>query len=339
MFYVGRGTGRRMNRHFSESSLQYNVNPHKSSTIKKCKQNGWKCYGKKLATDLTLEEAKELEQLILDDDCIFDQLTNIIRTAYGGQTSYGSDSPLSLLDEESVAEIKWLVENTECAQKQLAIKYEVSTQAICDIINERNWIRVEPSKPESIPKPNKLGMTKKQVAEAKWLVKNTDASQKDIGDLYDVTSYTISCIKTGKRYTDVKPCKPQEVSLDSKKTYKLSGEEVSEIKWLLNNTKFTQKSVAKHYDVKSQTISEINVGKIHEDVKSCKPQPIPDLKKPKKPALSKKEAGEIKYLLEESDMTQSEIGERFGVSRKTVSSINCGYTYQDVPAISTDICN
>lgn len=46
--------------------------------------------------------------------------------------------------------------------------------------------------------------------------------------------------------------------------------------------------------------------------------------------LDEQKVVEIKWLLKHSNLTQKAIGERFGVTRKLINRINCGYTWVHV---------
>jgi len=107
LFYIGRGCNRRMNYHFHKSKLDSKnpINPYKNNLIKKCLENNCECYPKKLYDNLTLNKAKELEKFILNDDQIFNELTNISQSAHGGLNEIGEECDHSKLTSEKARHI------------------------------------------------------------------------------------------------------------------------------------------------------------------------------------------------------------------------------------------
>lgn len=334
LFYVGRGRDQRLKYHFQEARLnsQDPVNPYKNNVIKKCQENNWKCYPEKLYDNLTLDEAKELEQFILNNDKLFKQLTNLSQSAHGGSDAVGEEHIHSKLKNKQVKHIKWLFENKNKLQYKIAEYYNISKQVLSDIKHNRSWKHITPKKPEEIPdiseiKENKVSRQIK--SEIKWLLQNTQAPQKEIAEKYKISCGPVSEINCNpKKFNHLDPSKPDSIPQNKKKTAFLTDQEASKIKWLSQNTDYTQKSIGKKYNISHQTVADIKHEKIHEQIKPEKPDNTKNLKKSN--YLQEKAIAEIKWLLNNTNLTQSEIGSLFNVHRKTVSSINCQKSYKEV---------
>jgi len=145
VFYVGRGTGDRMYQHFGKE-LRRDTNGHKNAVIRKCRENGIKCEARKLFSGLTKTEAVRTEQALLD--CLFEVLTNKSKNASDGGAEIsdtGSECWSTELTEQEVAEINWLLENSDKTQKEIANRYDCASSTVSDIKNGYNWQHVDES--------------------------------------------------------------------------------------------------------------------------------------------------------------------------------------------------
>lgn len=95
-----------------------------------------------------------------------------------------------------------------------------------------------------------------------------------------------------------------------------------EVKYLLKNTKLSQKEIAKQLDIARSTVTMINIGANHFDEKE--EYPIRNWGKDK-PSPHK----EIKKALKESELTIIEISKLFNVSKDVVYRINKGKAYKE----------
>jgi len=93
----------------------------------------------------------------------------------------------------------------------------------------------------------------------------------------------------------------------------------------------SKKSIGKKYNISGQTASEIKHEKIHQKVNPKKPSNTEKLKKSN--YIQENTIGQIKWLLNNASVTQSEIGTIFNVHRKTVSAINCEKRYQNIKPV------
>lgn len=328
LFYIGRGQGRRMNKHFG--SLKNDTNDYKCNVIKKCRRNSWDCYPIKLVENLSKDEAKELEQFILQDNDIFSELTNISQSCHGGTDKIGEDFCGSKLINKEASEIKWLLHNTDCIQKDIAREYNISPQVLSDIKHERSWKHIDPEKADNynnIKTIEDIFLSTREKQEIKWLLENTQLSQKKIEEKYNTTS-PVSDINVGKVGKNLDPKKPDQIPKGQKQTFKLSKQEAAEIKWLLENTKLKNTPIGDHYNVTSTTVWEIDDNRIHKDVQPQQPDKTPNGEK-HEPNL-KELVPEIKWYLENTNLPQKEIGNKFGFCRKTISSINCEKRYPNL---------
>jgi hypothetical protein len=107
------------------------------------------------------------------------------------------------------------VRGEEMTLMQLSRRYKLSYGMISHRYNvgDRGEKLIEPARrgikrngEKPIRKLTKL--TKLGIAEIKWLLNNTELSQKVIGERYGVTQIMVSRIKTGKAHCGIEPKKP-----------------------------------------------------------------------------------------------------------------------------------
>lgn len=80
-FYIGKGTGYRIDEHFT--SARKGNNTYKDNKIEKLKNKGKTPFGVKLVENLTNKEALQLEQKVLRKDKVFSEVTNLTRGGEG----------------------------------------------------------------------------------------------------------------------------------------------------------------------------------------------------------------------------------------------------------------
>lgn len=100
--------------------------------------------------------------------------------------------------------------------------------------------------------------------------------------------------------------------------------EVEQIKYLLKNTKLSNLEIARTFNYSRSAIQRINDGIIWND---------DNLEYPIRPegtyTFLKERADKIKFDLINTNLTQIEIGKKYGVGRTTITAINQGQNYYD----------
>lgn len=112
---------------------------------------------------------------------------------------------------------------------------------------------------------------------------------------------------------------------------RLQKEEAQEIKWLAQNTNLSQKTIASNYEsIKDPAnVSHIKRGKNWAGIQPKKPEKIPDGGKSRY-YIKKKQAAQIKWLAENTNMSKTEIAKKLDTTRGRIRRITNGYTFEDV---------
>lgn len=362
-FYVGKGTGRRMRNHFAPSALERET--HKTRKIRKLQREGYEPYGRKLLEGVSNELACFVEGELIDKH--YDDLTNYCRAGEPrwsegmpeeirqkikertpspkGRTmpegfgermrvlQRGTNAGNSKLSGQEAAEIKWYLECADFRFKKatLAAVYGISPVTVANIQSGHAWEYLDPEKPEQISeivRGSQGQLRKKEAAEIKWLAQQSYKA-RDIAEEYGVGTGAISPIKHGENFGDVEPQKPDPIPDGLSKGWThMSEEKAAEVKWL-GQQGYKHGEVGEEYGVTQSTVSGIARGEDREGVEPMKPTPVPDHLSPSRKLL-KHEAREIKYLAIDSDKTQREIAEIYGVNSSVVSRIKRGKRWPDI---------
>jgi len=274
-FYVGKGNGRRISKHFIPSNLQ--ANTHKTYKIRSIEDSGYEPYGEKLLVGVSDELACFVEGELIDKH--YDDLTNYCR---GGEPRWSKGMPkevrqkirenTSSLQEQEVAEIKWLAQ-ANYRQSDIAKVYGVGVGAISPIKHNKNFSSVEPQKPE--PLPDGLGkgwtqLSKKEASEVKWLSQRK-YRRTSIADIYSISANHVYRIKVGESYRNLEAERPQSIP-DSLDKTGLTDTDIGEIKYLSRESDLTQSKIASQYNVNQSQVSRIKRGKRHSSVTKKKPK-------------------------------------------------------------------
>lgn len=227
-FYIGKGKGSRMYDHFQNYRLDEENNGcrnlHKTRKIKKLKRNNKNPYAKKIMKNLTEEEAYELEKFIIKEVGL-DNLTNI---RDGGQRApnYWSGKSRSdetkrklsqahmgkSLSEEHKNKISEALsgENNPNYDRSYGkdFRNKVSESLTGRDLSEEHKRNI--GKANTGEKHNMSKLSKKEVGEIKWLIKNSELSQKDISNKYSITQANVSSIKREETWSHVKLKKPNK---------------------------------------------------------------------------------------------------------------------------------
>lgn len=270
VYYVGKGQGRRIERHFDKYRLEKVIsNPHKSNKIKSLKKKGYTPKNCKsvVVSELYNNKAYELEEFIIKE-IGRENLTNCNLGKKGriGQTSVG-------LTKDDVAEIRWLIKNTNLTASQIGNIFDYSESVIKMIREERSWAYVDPVRPVMpLPKRKKYQkdikrngsvLEEKDVAEIRWLTNKNKHSHSFLADIYDTSTSVVSQIAARQSWKDVPPEKPKKIPEPNKVT--LNRWAKSEIKWLALNSDMTQEEIGSVYGVDQGYVSNLKNGNLYSE--------------------------------------------------------------------------
>lgn len=113
-----------------------------------------------------------------------------------------------------------------------------------------------------------------KVAEMKWLAANTSLRNSDIEKHYGISSSFLSAILKGKQWKHVLSRKPKTANTELERISKIRSEKernISEVKWLVQNTSMKQKEISQNYGVSEDTVSSIKVGRSYRDIEPSEP--------------------------------------------------------------------
>ena len=121
---------------------------------------------------------------------------------------------------------------------------------------------------------------KEDIAEIKWLAKNTNATYSLIAEKYDSDKTTICNVGGENKWSHVEPKKPdwydyrelQSIMHGRGGQGKITNEEAGEIKWLAHKSDMFQKEIGEKYGVSRGYVSKIKCDAIYESVKPLEPQ-------------------------------------------------------------------
>jgi transcriptional regulator with XRE-family HTH domain len=110
------------------------------------------------------------------------------------------------MSKEKAAKVKWLGQQGY-NHSEIGKEYGVSQNTVSRIARGEQWKGVEPEKPSLIPEhlsPSRK-LLKHEASEIKYLGRESDKTQKEIGKMYGVNSSVVSRIKRGKSWPDIQP--------------------------------------------------------------------------------------------------------------------------------------
>ena len=240
-FYIGKGCGKRMYKHFMESVKSHN--PHKERTIQKAKREGKNPEARIIKDKLPEEKAYNIEYLLINIH--YENLTNITRSwgngvgseqvsgeknpMYGKTRTFSEETKQKMgkafrgknLSEEHKEKIskshKGKTHNQE-ARKKMRKKAEgrYTLEWFIDRYGEEKGRQKYKEKSRRTSKKNSgessphAKLKRREASEIKWLAKNSDKTYKQIGQKYDVTKSAVSSIKLEKNWNHVESKKPNE---------------------------------------------------------------------------------------------------------------------------------
>lgn len=160
---------------------------------------------------------------------------------------------------------------------------------------------------------------------------DSELSLQEIAVKYEMHLSSISRLNNGHSYFHseikypIRITKPKIAGINSYNS-KFSQEDINSIYGLLKENVLSIKDIAKHFNVDASVIRNINNGKtyVNKDLKYPLREFITGKRK-----LSNEQAIEIiKEIKNNPKESLASIGRRFNISRRTMSSINCGATYK-----------
>lgn len=126
---------------------------------------------------------------------------------------------------------------------------------------------------------NSIKFTEKEIKKIVNLIKNTDIPFTEIALTYNTTSWTISMINTGKRYTTLlnNETFPLRKNTASKQNIisKLSHKDIVSIIHLLKNSNDSLRAIARQFNIDNSVIVRINNGKAWTNITSQYTQKYP----------------------------------------------------------------
>lgn len=93
----------------------------------------------------------------------------------------------------------------------------------------------------------------------------------------------------------------------------------------LKENKLTDREIAKKYNLTDKIVADINHGYSHKNEKET----YPIRKRRGSQKLTIEHVNEIKYALETSLISYTELGQKYGVTKQTIASINYGKTFNE----------
>lgn len=176
----------------------------------------------------------------------------------------GEDNPRTTHSNEEIAEIKNLLKNTDMPFKEIASLYHYRNFSSIGYINEGIiWFDETETYPLRKRKKSK-NISNSKVLNIIKALQDTNKTQQEIADLFDVQRSVITAINLGTEYKQKNISYP--IRKETKKIKKLSELEIQEIKKMLqNNLDLSFTEIANRHKTSIATISNINSGKAHKE--------------------------------------------------------------------------
>ncbi|MBA9027593.1 helix-turn-helix domain-containing protein [Peribacillus huizhouensis] len=223
--------------------------------------------------------------------------------------------------EERGKQIKNLLAEGKLKQKEIAEIFNVGITTVSAISRGRNFSHIPTDTPIST---SYRKLKDKDATEIKKLLVQGNLTHEQIAKNFNVASSTITNISLGTTWKHIEVAGFNAGKQDNK----LSEESIQIIKELLKEGEMTLQKIADQFNVTKQAIHRIKTGKIYSHVKTQYDDEINKTKERAK--LTEQDVREVKLLLKQGNMTNAEIGEKYGVHRRTISDIRLGKTWKHV---------
>lgn len=166
------------------------------------------------------------------------------------------------------------------------------------------------------------------VIQIKKLIMNSSLTFQEIADKYNVSLSCISDVNTGRTFLDT------NLEYPLRKTYsrsEMNQEKASLIIKMLQETRFSQEEIARQLNVKPYTVGQINRGKSSWCPTDLNyPLSSHEKKYTYQNILCKEDVLNIVYDLCFTNITQEQIGKKYGVAKNTIGDISRGLTWKEV---------
>lgn len=168
----------------------------------------------------------------------------------------GFDSVHSVLNEEQVKEIIYLLKNSNKEIRQIAKEYNVSRNTITKVNQgEGYYIEGEKYPIREINEVNKLKDKPESVEQVIDLLKNTKKSMKEIGEIVGICQQSVSDINNGRSYFN------EELEYPIRNN-KIPSEKIDKVISLLKEGN-SYSSIGRECNLDHRTVKKINLGTIY----------------------------------------------------------------------------
>ncbi len=218
------------------------------------------------------------------------------------------------LTPNDVNEIRNLYNNNNISQKDLAIKFNVTTSTIGHVINNISHFDKEYIKTNN-KKSLKRKITEEIVKEIRDEYNNKNISCSQLGEKYGLTSGYVCDIINNKIY-----CSETYVKTKNKK---LTIDIVKEMRNQYNNKNVSMVTLAKKYDISTKYLNEIMNNKTHKDNKYIR------TRVERRTKITMEMAKKIRKEYNNGKLSFPKIAEKYGLSATSIRRIVANKSYTD----------
>lgn len=247
------------------------------------------------------------------------------------------------LSTDEVEEIKYIIANNDSVtNKELAERFNVDSSAISNIRTLKSYFDVAIECNNAIYENNKHKkkpniLTKNEVVEIKKMLANQIISNRELAEKYNVDFSVISNIKLLKSHNGVATEYNNILSEKYKMKDKLTNIQVLEIKRLLFEDEYTCSEIADIFNVENYAIYRIRSLDSYKEVVSPYDNELKLKSQNNKRKLNEEMVKEIKKLIYEEKLSDSEVAKMYNTKRETINSIRLGKIWSHVKTEHDDI--
>lgn len=248
----------------------------------------------------------------------------------------------TILSGKDIEDIKKTLALTDVQNKELAERYKIDASTISNMRTLKSYKEVSSEYNDLIlnrnshkKKSNKL--TDKQVAEIKKKLSTEEVPNKDLAVKYKCDPSSISNIKLLKSHKDI-ASKYNDILLEKYKVEEgLSVEEVLTIKRLLFEDEYTCSEIADIFNVENYVINRIRSLESYKKIISPYDNELKLQSDKNKRKLNEEMVREIKKIIYEEKLSDSEVAKMYNTKRETINSIRLGKIWSHVKTEYDDI--